>query len=68
MKRLKKFASLMCAALISVSAFAVPVHAADSQTALQTVQALGIIGGKYEPVVKCYACGVCKNDDFRICL
>lgn len=45
MKRLKKFASLMCAALISVSAFAVPVHAADSQTALQTVQALGIIGG-----------------------
>lgn len=45
MKRLKKIASLMCAAVLTVSAFVVPVRAADSQTALQTVQALGIISG-----------------------
>lgn len=45
MKRLKRFTSLICAAVLSVSAFVMPVSAADSQTAMSTVKALGIISG-----------------------
>ncbi len=45
MKRLKRFTSLICAAVLSVSAFVMPVSAADSQTAMSTVRALGIISG-----------------------
>ncbi len=45
MKGLKRFAGLACAAVMSVSALVTPVYAADSQTAIQTVQALGIING-----------------------
>ena len=45
MKGLKKIASLACAAVFAVSAFATPVFAADSQTAIETVRALGIIDG-----------------------
>ena len=45
MKGLKKIASLACAAVFAVSAFATPVFAADSQPAIETVRALGIIDG-----------------------
>ena len=45
MKRLKRFASLICAAVLTVSAFVTPVFAASSQTAIETVKALGIMGG-----------------------
>lgn len=45
MKGFKRLAGLVCAAVMTVSSFTVPVYAADSQTAIETVRALGIISG-----------------------
>ncbi|MDD5944689.1 MAG: S-layer homology domain-containing protein [Clostridia bacterium] len=45
MKGFKRIAGLVCAAVMTVSSFTVPVYAADSQTAIETVRALGIISG-----------------------
>ena len=45
MKLFKRFIGLVCVAVMTFSSFTVPAYAVNNQTAIETVRALGIIGG-----------------------